>query len=66
MRLSIIVPVFNTKLYLPRCFRSLLDPGLDESDYEIVVINDGSTDNSVAVTEAMAAEIYGQRMAGSG
>jgi glycosyltransferase involved in cell wall biosynthesis len=56
MLLSVIIPVYNTESYLSRCFRSILDQGLDESDYEIVVINDGSSDNSLAIIEAHAAE----------
>lgn len=42
--LSFIVPVYNVEQYLKRCLESLLIG--DEYDYEIVIINDGSTDNS--------------------
>ena len=44
MKLSIIVPVYNTEAYLEKCLDSLLEPGL--SDYEIIAVNDGSTDGS--------------------
>ncbi len=54
MLLSIIVPAYNIGDHLSRCLRSLLDQDLDASDYEIVVINDGSQDNSLAVAEALA------------
>ncbi|AEA00273.1 glycosyltransferase, group 2 family protein [Aerococcus sp. Group 1] len=47
--LSIIVPVYNTEIYLKECLDSLLDQGL--KGYEIICINDGSTDNSLAVLE---------------
>jgi glycosyltransferase involved in cell wall biosynthesis len=54
MTLSIIVPVFNAEAYLGRCLRSLLDQDLDPSDYEVVVINDGSDDGSRAIAESLA------------
>ena len=44
MKLSIIVPVYNTRAYLSACLDSVLDPAC--ADYEILVINDGSTDDS--------------------
>lgn len=43
-KLSIIVPVYNTSKYLEKCLDSLTNQSL--KDIEIIVINDGSTDNS--------------------
>lgn len=42
--LSVIVPVYNAEAFLARCLDSLLNQ--DVEDYEIVCVNDGSTDNS--------------------
>ena len=42
--LSIIVPVYNTSQYLVRCLNSLINQSL--TDIEIIIINDGSTDQS--------------------
>ena len=44
--ISVIVPTFNQEKYIGRCLRSLLDQSLIRSMYEIIVINDGSTDTS--------------------
>ena len=44
MKLSIVIPVYNTREYLAACLGSVLDP--DAEDYEIVIVNDGSTDDS--------------------
>ncbi len=44
MKLSIIVPVYNTGNYLKKCLNSLVNQTLD--DIEIIIVNDGSTDNS--------------------
>lgn len=46
LRLSIIVPVYNVEKFIEKCLYSLLDQNLQKDQYEIIVINDGSTDNS--------------------
>ncbi len=47
MKVSIIVPVYNTSKYLDKCLNSLVNQTL--ADIEIIIINDGSTDNSVDI-----------------
>ena len=42
--ISIIVPFYNTESYLPRCIDSILKQ--DYELFEVILINDGSTDNS--------------------
>ena len=44
--LSVILPVFNVEAYLERCIRSLEDQDVPKNSYEIIVVNDGSPDNS--------------------
>lgn len=46
MLLSIIVPTYNVQDYLSNCIESLLHQDISSDQYEILVINDGSTDNS--------------------
>ena len=46
MKLSIIVPVYNVADYLAKCLDSLIAKDLSQDEYEIIVVNDGSTDNS--------------------
>jgi hypothetical protein len=43
-KVSVIVPVYNTELYLSKCLDSLVNQTL--KDIEIIVVNDGSCDNS--------------------
>jgi len=45
-QVSAIIPVYNQEKYVGRCIRSLLKQTLGSKDYELVVINDGSTDNT--------------------
>lgn len=49
MFISFIVPVYNTEKYLNVCLDSLLEQDLSVDEYEIICINDGSTDNSLAI-----------------
>ena len=49
MFLSFIVPAYNTESYLAECLDSLLEQDLPYNEYEIICINDGSTDNSLDV-----------------
>ncbi len=51
MRLSIVVNMYNTALYMPKCLDSLLNQDIPSSDYEIILVNDGSTDNSLELAE---------------
>ena len=44
IKVSIIVPIYNTEKYLEKCLESLVNQTL--KDIEIVLVNDGSTDNS--------------------
>lgn len=46
VKLSIIVPVYNVSKYLAKCLDSLLCQDLKPEEYEIIIVNDGSTDNS--------------------
>lgn len=47
MKYSIIVPVFNTEHYLKKCLDSILNQSF--VDFELILIDDGSKDNSLAI-----------------
>lgn len=49
MKISVIVPVYNVENYLEKCLNSLVNQTLEE--VEILVINDGSTDNSQKIID---------------
>ena len=55
MKLSIIVPVYNAEKYLDRLFTSIFRQGLMEDDYEVIVVNDGSSDMSGAICKKYCA-----------
>ncbi|KAG4097432.1 nucleotide-diphospho-sugar transferase [Neocallimastix lanati (nom. inval.)] len=47
--LSIVVPVYNTALYLDRCINSILNQTF--KDFELICVDDGSIDNSMEILE---------------
>mgnify|MGYP000195971416 CR=1 FL=1 len=48
--LSVIVPVYNVEKYLPKCLDSIL--GQTFRDFELIIVNDGSPDNSSDIIDA--------------
>lgn len=59
MKLSIIVPIYNVAPYLRKCVDSLL--AQDISDYEIILVDDGSTDDSGAIADEIVRMAIGNR-----
>lgn len=51
-KISVIVPVYNTEMYLKECLESIVTQTLD--DIEIICINDGSTDSSLDIVKEYA------------
>lgn len=52
IKVSIIVPIFNTEKYIEKCLNSLVNQTLH--DIEIICVNDGSTDNSMITVRRLA------------
>jgi glycosyltransferase involved in cell wall biosynthesis len=52
---SVVIPNYNNAHYLGRAIQSVLDQTF--TNYEIVVVDDGSTDNSIAVVEAFGDKV---------
>lgn len=67
MLLSVIIPIYNVEKYLARCLDSVINQSY--SNLEIILINDGTPDNSVEIAEFYAQKdqrisIYHQKNAG--
>lgn len=52
-KISVIVPVYNSEKFLPRCLESIFDQTTEEK-YEVIAVNDGSTDNSLEILKGYA------------
>lgn len=71
MRLSIVVPMFNAERFIADCIETIHNQGLQQNEYEIIAIDDGSTDSTPQLCDRYAAQlsnfrVYHQRNAGAG
>ena len=53
-KISIIVPVYNVERYITRCLESCVSQDLPNNEYEIIVVNDGTPDNSMQIVNEFA------------
>lgn len=51
LKLSIIVPVYNVENFIRDCLKSIFRQKLKDDDFEVIIINDGTEDNSMIVIE---------------
>ena len=58
-RISVIIPVYNAEEYLDKCLGSVL--GQTFEDFEIIAVNDGSTDSSLEILLDYAKR-YGEKI----
>lgn len=58
--ISVIVPIYNVQEYLPKCLDSIVNQ--DFNNYEVVMINDGSTDNSRQIAQDYTAKYHNMRL----
>lgn len=54
MKLSIIVPLYNSAKWLDKCLTSLVQQDIPDSEYEVICVNDGSPDNSEEIALSYA------------
>lgn len=50
VKISVILPVFNGEKYIKKAIESVLDQSL--ADFELIVVNDGSTDNTLKIVNS--------------
>jgi glycosyltransferase involved in cell wall biosynthesis len=51
MKLSILIPIYNGESFIGNCLDSLVNQDISKDEYEIIVMDDGSIDNSVKVLD---------------
>ena len=61
-KFSIIVPVYNVEKYIKKCLDSILNQSF--KDYEVIVVNDGTKDNSIELIKDYPVKIVNQKNQG--
>ena len=56
MKLSIIIPAYNVEAYVERCIVSCEQQDLPSSEYELIVVNDGSKDRTLEIINRLAGQ----------
>ncbi|UKI43860.1 MAG: glycosyltransferase [Porphyromonadaceae bacterium] len=55
-KFTVVVPCYNVEDYLCRCLDSLVHQDISESDYEVIAVDDGSTDSTGEICDRYAKE----------
>lgn len=55
-QLSIILPIYKVEAYIKECLESIFRQGLNDDDFEVILVNDGTPDNSIGVVEDIIRE----------
>ena len=53
LEISIIIPVYNAESYIERCLQSIISSSAPEGSYEIIAVDDSSSDRSLEVLQKM-------------
>ena len=56
-KISVIIPVYNQEKYIARCLHSILSQTFIDDYFEVIVINDASTDSTSFVLEQFKKDI---------
>lgn len=65
IRLAVVVPAYNAERTLGDCLRSLEAQNVPPSTYEIIVVDDGSSDRTASVAAAFGVRVIRQQNAGA-
>ena len=51
LKISVIIPAYNAEKYLTATLDSVVSQTMSDSDYEIIIVNDGSSDHTADILE---------------
>jgi glycosyltransferase involved in cell wall biosynthesis len=66
MKISVVIPTYNEEINIGKCIKSLLKQTIPKKDYEIIVVDGGSRDNTKKISRQLGAKFIKQRSKGVG
>lgn len=57
VKVSVCIPTYNREVFLARSIRSIIDQTFNKNEYEVIVVDDGSTDKTDLITSAFKEDI---------
>ncbi len=64
--ISVIIPVYNQAHYIARCLESIRSQDYPQKNIEVIVVDDGSVDDSIKVAEKYGVKVFHQNHGGPG
>ncbi len=58
--ISVIIPAYNAAQIIGECLEALLHQSMDQADYEVIVVDDGSTDGTDEIARAHGVRVFSQ------
>ena len=65
-KFSIVIPNYNKEKYIRRCLNSIFTQSIKKQNYEVIVIDDGSTDSSVDIIREYDVKLLNSNRLGAG
>ena len=65
-KFSIIIPNYNEEKYIKRCLESIFNQTINSAKYEVIVIDDGSNDNSIEIIKQYNVKLLNSNRSGAG
>lgn len=65
-KFSIVIPCYNEEKYIERCLNSIFNQTIKRQEYEVIVIDDGSTDSSIEIAKKFDIKLFTSNRLGAG
>ena len=65
-KISVVIPTYNEERYVERCLKSLVNQTLSRAEFELIVVDGGSTDRTVEIAQDYADIVMQQKSKGVG
>lgn len=58
LKISVIIPAYNEEKLIARCLQSLEDQSYNKDNFEVIIVDNGSSDDTVKVAKSFGVKVY--------